>query len=98
MKLKMRTLIQAHIKKSCGWKKGSKKTKMRRNQCPAEVRTQQNVFKAQEDEKNPNVTKIFFHYCVDRAENLQQSGRKSPTVLQKTAQLRETFNKHFPLK
>lgn len=62
--------IEAHVKKSCGWKKGSKKTRMRRNQCLAEVRTLQNVFKAQ-DEKNPNPTKIFFHYCVDRAENLQ---------------------------
>lgn len=49
---------------------------MRRSQCPAEVRTLQNVFKAQEDDKNPNVTKMFFQYYVERVENHQQSHRK----------------------
>lgn len=44
---------------------------MRRSQCPAEVRTLQNVFKAQEDDKNPDVTKMFFQYYVERVENHQ---------------------------
>lgn len=64
-------LIQFHIRKSGGLKKGSRRTQMRRNQCPAEVKTPQNVFKAQEDEKNPNLTKKFFHYYVERVENHQ---------------------------
>lgn len=84
MKWKMRMLIQAHVRKSCGWKKGSKKTQMRRNQCPAEVRTLQNVFKAQEDEKTQPNKDIFSLLCGQ--------SRKSPIVVQKSAQLREAFN------